>query len=112
MKYGRSGQRSNNPHGGHRSSSRPSQPHGSAGQHHPQNNQGQCPSRGRGGSHGHKPFKGKAHANEVDGIVNVVEMYDEDMNMDPTYQIGENEFLNDEGMHDHWDKDQVYCTFL
>ena len=112
MKYGRSGQRSNNPHGGHRSSSRPSQPHGSAGQHRPQNNQGQCSSRGRGGSHGHKPFKGKAHANEVDGIVNVVEMYDEDMNMDPTYQIGENEFLNDEGMYDHWDKDQVYCTFL
>ena len=30
------------------------------------------------------------------------------MNVDPTYQIGENEFLNDEGMHEHWDEDQVY----
>ena len=33
----------------------------------------------------HKPFKGKAHANEVDEIANTVEMYDEDMNMDTTY---------------------------
>ena len=108
VKYGRPGQRSNNPRGGHHSSSRPSQPHGSAGQHCPQNNQGQRPSRGRGGPHGQKPFKGKARANEVDEIANAVETYDEDMNMDPTYQIGENEFLNDEGMHDHWDEDQVY----
>ena len=38
----------------------------------------------------------------------MVEMYDEDMNMDTTYQIGENEYLNDEGMHDHWNEDQVY----
>ena len=38
----------------------------------------------------------------------MVEMYDEDMNVDPTYQIGENEFLNDESMHEHWDEDQVY----
>ena len=30
------------------------------------------------------------------------------MNIDPTYQIEENEFLNDEEMHDHWDEDQVY----
>ena len=47
-----------NPYGGHCDSSRPSQPHGSAEQHRPQNNQGQHPSRGRGGPHGHKPFKG------------------------------------------------------
>ena len=108
VKYGHPGQCSNNPHGGHCSFSRPSQPHGSAGQHHPQNNQGQRSSRGRGGPHGHKSFKGKACANEVDGIANVVETYNEDMNVDATYQIGENEFLNDEGMHDHWDEDQVY----
>ena len=38
--------------------------------------------------------KGKERANEVDGIVNVVEMYDEEMNMDTTYQIGQNEYLN------------------
>ena len=107
-KYGRPGQLSNNPWGGHRGSSRLSQPHGSVGQHRPQNNQGQHPSRGRGGPHGWKPFKGKARANEVDGIANAVETYDKDMNMDPTYQIGENEFLNDEGMYDHWDEDQAY----
>ena len=47
VKYGHPSQRSNNPHGGHCGSSRPSQPHGSAGQHHPQNNKGQHPSRGR-----------------------------------------------------------------
>ena len=35
-------------------------------------------------------------------------MYDEEMNMDTTYQIGQNEYLNDEGIHDHWDEDQVY----
>ena len=98
-KYGCPSQHSNNPQGGH---------HGSAGQHHPQNNQGQCPSRGRGGPHGCKPFKGKAHANEVDGIANTMEMYEKDMNVDATYQIRENEFLNDEGMHDHWNEDQVY----
>ena len=107
-KYGRPGQRSNNPRGGHRSSSRPTQPHGSAGHHHSQNNQGQRPSRGRGGPHGRKPFKGKACANEVDGIANAVEMNNEDMNVDSTYQIGENKFLDDEGMHEHWDEDQVY----
>ena len=50
----------------------------------------------------------KARANEVDGIANTVERYNEDMNVDTTYQIGENEFLNDEDMHDHWDEDQVY----
>ena len=108
MKYGCPSQRSNNPRGGHRGFSRPSQPHGSAGQHRSQNNQGQRPSREREGSHGRKPFKGKACANEVDGIANTVETYDEDMNVDAPYQIGENEFLNDEGMHDHWDEEQVY----
>ena len=40
----------------------------------------------------------------------MVEVYDEDMNVDPTYQIGENNFLNDEGMHEHWDEDQVYVA--
>ena len=59
-KYGHPGQHSNNPQGGYRSSSRPSQPHSSAGQHCSQNNQGQCPFRGGGGPHGRKPFKGKA----------------------------------------------------
>ena len=73
-KYGHPGQHSNNPRGGHRGSSRSSQPHGSAGQHHPQNNQGQCSSRGRGGPHGQKPFKGKARINEVDRIANAVEV--------------------------------------
>ena len=82
-KYGRPGQRSNNPRGGHHGSFRPTQPHGSAGHNRPQNTQGQCPSRGRGGHHGRKPFKGKARTNEVDGIANAVEMNDEDMNVDP-----------------------------
>ena len=52
VKYGCLGQCSNNPHGGHRGSSKPSQPHGSVEQHCPQNNQGQCPFRGSGGPHG------------------------------------------------------------
>ena len=108
VKYGCPGQCSNNSCGGHRGSSRLSQSHGSIGQHCPQNNQGQCPSRGRGGLHGRKPFKWKACANEIDGIANAVETYDDEMNMDTTYQIGENEYLNDEDMHDYWDEDQVY----
>ena len=45
----------------------------------------QCSSRGRGGPHGRKSFKGKAHANEVDGIANTVKMYNEEMNVDTTY---------------------------
>ena len=53
-------------------------------------------------------YQSLQRANEVDGIANTVEMYDEEMNVDATYQIGENEFMNDEGMHDHWDEDQVY----
>ena len=42
--------------------------------------------------------------------MNIVEVYNEDMNMDAMYQIGENEYLNDEDMHDHWDEDQVYVS--
>ena len=38
----------------------------------------------------------------------MVEMYDEDMNMDTIYQIGGNEYFNDECMHDNWNEDQVY----